>query len=107
MIFAMGRSMAFGNSVAYGLKHIDQKLQNDANALYNTGQQVTGAIGTTVLALMMGSVHRAGNTHAQNVASGSSHAYIMLTVLGIIILLLFHRLLNLRDAKAASTNIDK
>lgn len=97
LVFAIGRSMAFGNSVAYGLKHIDKELQNDANALYNTGQQVSGAVGTTVLALMMNSVHRPGATHAQNVAAGSDVAFIFLVLLGIVIFILFHKLVNLHN----------
>ncbi|WP_125704894.1 MFS transporter [Lacticaseibacillus daqingensis] len=94
LIFAMGRSMAFGNSVAFGLKHLDQSLQNDANALYNTGQQVAGAIGTTVLALMMGMRHEPGWTHAQAVAAGSFWAFVLLIVFGGIIFLLFRRLVH-------------
>lgn len=96
LIFAIGRSMAFGNSVAYGLKHIDKELQNDANALYNTGQQVSGAIGTTVLALMMNSVHHPGASHAQNVAAGSNIAFLFLVFLGIVIFILFRKLVHLK-----------
>ena len=103
LIFAIGRSMAFGNSVAYGLKYINQELQNDANALYNTGQQVAGAIGTTVLALMMGSVHHPGYTRAQNISAGSGWAFILLVILGLIILGFFHRLVNL-DKQIKQTN---
>ncbi len=95
LIFAIGRSMAFSNTVAYGLKHMDKSVQNDANALYNTGQQVFGAVGTTVLALMMGMVHHPGASHASNVAAGSGWAFTLLVVLGLTIFGLFHRLLNL------------
>ncbi|MFT8337272.1 MFS transporter [Schleiferilactobacillus harbinensis] len=94
LIFAIGRSMAFGNSVAYGLKKIAKPLRNDANALYNTGQQVFGAIGTTVLAMMMSSVNRPQLTHGQNAALGSRGAFALLTVLGIINFLLFVKLIH-------------
>ncbi|WP_127849992.1 MFS transporter [Lacticaseibacillus hulanensis] len=102
MIFAIGRSMAFGNSVAYGLKHIPEELQNDANALYNTGQQVTGALGTTVLALLMDSVHKPGFTNGQNVVAGSRIAFILLVIFGIAIGFLFRRLVNLPDDNKVS-----
>ncbi|KRM87413.1 major facilitator superfamily permease [Lacticaseibacillus thailandensis DSM 22698 = JCM 13996] len=95
MIFAIGRSMAFSNTVAYGLKQMDKAVQNDANALYNTGQQVFGAIGTTVLALMMGMVHHSHVSHAANVAAGSRWAFTMLVALGLINWYLYHRLLTL------------
>lgn len=104
LIFAIGRSMAFGNSVAYGLKKIDSKYQNDANALYNTGQQVTGAIGTTVLALMMGSVNRVDYTKAQNVSAGSRWAFILLVFFGIIIFILFRHLVNLKSKSTAKND---
>ncbi|MDN2454343.1 MFS transporter [Lactobacillus sp. UCMA15818] len=97
LIFAVGRSMAFGNSVAYGLEHIDKKFRSDANALYNTGQQVTGAIGTTVLALIMDSVNQTGYTRAQNISAGSTRAFVLLVVFGVIIFYLFHHLLNLKS----------
>lgn len=101
LVFAIGRSMAFGNTVAYGLKHLDKKFRNDANALYNTGQQITGAIGTTVLALLMDSVNRTNYTHAQNISAGSMIAFILLVVFGIIIFALFHHLLNSEYIKSS------
>ncbi|KRN93232.1 MFS transporter [Pediococcus stilesii] len=102
LIFAVGRSMAFGNSVAFGLKHINKDFQNDANALYNTGQQVTGAIGTTVLALLMGSVNRGDYTKAQNISAGSQLAFILLVFFGLIIFMLFYRLLNIKSNQKMS-----
>ncbi|WP_262316397.1 MFS transporter [Lacticaseibacillus parakribbianus] len=92
LVFAIGRSMAFGNAVAFGLKHLEKGLQNDANALYNTGQQVAGAVGTTVLALLMGAVSRPGYTHAQNVAAGSTIAFGLLVAIGLLNAFLFSRL---------------
>jgi MFS family permease len=101
LIFAIGRSMMFSNTVAYGLKLIDKELQNDANALYNTGQQVSGAIGTTVITLMMNSVHTPGATHAQNIATGSGIVFLFLTFLGIVVFILFHKLVNLKGITPA------
>ncbi|WP_225046876.1 MFS transporter [Lacticaseibacillus kribbianus] len=92
LVFAIGRSMAFGNSVAFGLKHLSRELQNDANALYNTGQQVAGAVGTTVLALLMGAVQRPGYSHAQNVAAGSALAFWLLVAIGVVNAFLYARL---------------
>lgn len=84
LIFAIGRSMAFGNSTAYGLKVMAHQYQSDANALYSTGQQVTGSIGTTVLAGMMTAVTVPGLTHAQNVGIGSQLAFGLLLLIGLI-----------------------
>lgn len=95
LVFAIGRSMSFGNSVAYGLQNMPTAMQNDANALYNTGQQVAGAIGTTVLALIANMVHHTNATNAENIAAGSHIAFMGLVLLGFVIILLFHHLLNL------------
>ncbi len=102
MFFAIGRSMAFSNTMAYGLKKMKAKYESDANALYNTGQQVMGAIGTTILALMMSSVNIAGNTRIQNIAAGSKLAFATLLTIGIINMIFYVILF-----KVTSTNDKK
>ncbi len=94
LVFAIGRSMAFSNSVAYGLKQMPKTLQSDANALYNTGQQVSGAMGTTVLALLMTSISRPGWHQAQIISAGSALAFGLLTASGLVIWWLFFKLLH-------------
>ena len=100
LIFAIGRSMAFGNSTAYGLKVMAHQYQSDANALYSTGQQVTGSIGTTVLAGMMTAVTVPGLTHAQNVGIGSQLAFALLLLIGLVNFGFYVRLFKLTKAKA-------
>lgn len=99
LLFSVGDLLCglAGNSVAYGLKRLDPLFRNDANALYNTGQQITGAMGTTVLAILMSSVHRPHFTIAQNVSAGSQLAFYLLISLGVVILGLFYCLLNLHQ----------
>lgn len=94
LVFAIGRSMAFSNSVAFGLKALPKALQPDANALYNMGQQAVGGIGTTVLSLLMTSVKVPGWNHAQNIAAGSARAFGLLVGLGIVIFGLYCVLLR-------------
>ncbi|MFD1485961.1 MFS transporter [Lacticaseibacillus baoqingensis] len=94
LIFAIGRSMAFSNSVAFGLKALAKDLQPDANALYNMGQQAVGGIGTTVLSLLMTGSHHLGWSHAQNIAAGSAWAFWLLVALGGVIFTLYWTLLR-------------
>lgn len=94
LLFAIGRSMAFSNSVAYGLKALPKDLQTDANALYNMGQQAIGGIGTTVLSLLMTAVHHPGWSQAQNAAAGSRLAFLLVGGLGVAIFALYCRLLK-------------
>ena len=84
LIFSIGRSMAFGNTMTYGLKVMNQQLRNDANAVYNTGQQVAASLGTTVMAALMTGVHLTGNTSVQNIGLGSQLAFGLVLVLSMI-----------------------
>ncbi|WP_283680022.1 MFS transporter [Lentilactobacillus sp. Marseille-Q4993] len=96
-VFAAGRSMAFGNSMTYGLKKIDDRVRSDANAIYGTGQQVAGSIGTTISAALMSSISIAGMTHAQNIAVGSQLTIGLFLVLGLINFGLYRKLFRVTD----------
>lgn len=91
-IYAGGRAMAFGNTMTYGLKNFSQQEQNDANALYGTGQQIAGSIGTTVMAVFMTAFNSAGLSMPQNVARGTQMAFVMLTLIGLLNYWLYWRL---------------
>ncbi|TLQ20754.1 multidrug efflux MFS transporter [Lentilactobacillus parafarraginis] len=91
-VFAMGRSMAFGNCMTYGLKVLSGDVRNDANAVYSTGQQVAGSIGTTVMAVLMSSITVPHFSNAQNVAVGSQMAFGIILFVGTINFWLFTKL---------------
>lgn len=91
-VYATGRSMAFGNSMAYGLKHLPKDEQKDANAIYGTGNMLAGSLGTTVIATMMTSVHIYTLSYVQNIVVGSRLAFGMLALLGVVNFFLFRRL---------------
>ncbi|WP_282801752.1 MFS transporter [Secundilactobacillus kimchicus] len=57
LLFSSGRSLAFSNTMTFSLKRLSPQVQADANAVYSTGQQVMGAAGTNVTAVLMSSVH--------------------------------------------------
>ena len=81
------------------MKVIQPDDQSDANALYSTGQQVTGSMGTTVLAGMMTAVTIPGLSHAQNVGIGSQLAFGLLLAIGILNFWLYARLFKLTSTK--------
>ena len=91
-VFAMGRSMAFGNCMTYGLKVLSGDVRNDANAVYSTGQQVAGSIGTTVMAVLMSSITVPHFSNARNVAVGSQMAFGIILFVGTINFWLFTKL---------------
>lgn len=95
-VYATGRSMAFGNSMAYGLKHLSRDEQNDANAIYGTGNMLAGSLGTTIIAAMMTSVHIPSFSHVQNIATGSQLAFAMMALIGVVNFFLFRTLFKKR-----------
>ena len=84
VVFSIGRSMAFSNTLTNGLKEVDMSQRADANAIYNTGQQFAGSIGTTILAALMSSVKVNGMSYAHETAIGSQLAFGLIFVLSIV-----------------------
>jgi EmrB/QacA subfamily drug resistance transporter len=84
VVFSVGRSMAFSNTLTNGLKEVDMSQRADANAIYNTGQQFAGSIGTTILAALMSSVSVSGMSYAHETAIGSQLAFGLIFVLSLI-----------------------
>lgn len=84
IVFSIGRSMAFSNTMTNGLKEVDLSQRADANAIYNTGQQFAGSLGTTILAALMSSVKGGGLSYAAATARGSQLAFGLIALLGII-----------------------
>ncbi|EHO54207.1 transporter, major facilitator family protein [Lentilactobacillus kisonensis DSM 19906 = JCM 15041] len=91
-IYAGGRAMAFGNTMTYGLKNLSQREQNDANALYGTGQQIAGSIGTTVMAVFMTMFKSPHVAASQAVVSGTQLAFTLLAVIGLLNYWLYRQL---------------
>jgi len=84
VVFSVGRSMAFSNTLTNGVKEVDMSQRADANAIYNTGQQFAGSIGTTILAALMSSVSVSGMSYAHETAIGSQLAFGLIFVLSLI-----------------------
>lgn len=84
VLFSIGRSMAFSNTLTNGLKEVALTQRADANAIYNTGQQFAGSLGTTILAALMSSVKTPGLSNAQQTARGSQLAFGLILVLSIL-----------------------
>jgi len=84
ILFSIGRSMAFSNTLTNGLKEVDISQRADANAIYNTGQQFAGSLGTTILAALMSSVKVSGMSYAHETAIGSQLAFGLIFILSIL-----------------------
>lgn len=84
IVFSIGRSMAFSNTMTNGLKEVAMDQRADANAIYNTGQQFAGSLGTTILAALMSSVKGGGLSYAHATAIGSQLAFGLILILGMV-----------------------
>ena len=84
IVYSIGRSMAFSNTMTNGLKEVTIEQRADANAIYNTGQQFAGSLGTTILAALMSSVKGGGLSYAHATALGSQLAFGLILVLSIV-----------------------
>lgn len=91
-IFALGRSMAFGNTMAFGLKKMKPLMAPDANALYSTGQQIAGSLGTNITAIIVSNIHVKSLSLAENTAIGSQLVCGLIAIIGIINFICFFKL---------------
>ncbi|WAE45179.1 MFS transporter [Levilactobacillus brevis] len=89
IVFSIGRSMAFSNTMTNGLKEVTIQQRADANAIYNTGQQFAGSLGTTILAALMSSVKNGQMSYAHETAVGSQLAFGLILVLGLLNFILY------------------
>ena len=60
IVYMCGFTMSFANTMTAGLANIPPTLHADGNAMFNTLQQLGGAVGTTVMALCL-SIAQAGH----------------------------------------------
>lgn len=88
LMFTIGRSMLFGNSMANGLRQLPAEMRADGNAMFNTAQQIAGALGTTVMSLFMTTGSGAPDTVAY---FGSVKAWMFLMCLGLVNFFFLHK----------------
>lgn len=53
-IYMVGFSMCFANTMTCGMTPVHPEFKADGNALFNTFQQLSGAVGTTVMSVCLG-----------------------------------------------------
>lgn len=88
LIFAVGVTMSFANTMTYALTIIGPKYEADANAVFNTLQQFGGSIGTVLASSFLAS--GTGNSASAVMQSGTQHAFMFFGVLIFINFFLYH-----------------
>lgn len=87
VIFTMGQGFTSGNIMVSGLSRLPQNRRSDGNAIFNTLQQLAGAIGTAIIATVV-SMPQADFPQdlAKATAKGSENACLLLCVLAVVLL---------------------
>jgi len=88
VIFAIGMTMSFNNTMTYALTIVGPEYETDANAIFNTLQQFAGSIGTAIASSFLAS--GSGTSAAMIMKSGTQHAFMFVCVLILINFVLYH-----------------
>lgn len=92
-ILMLGHRLAFSNTMAEALKLQFNDLRADATAVCQTGQQLAGSIGTTILAAIIAIWQKQNHgTYALRTAQGSTAAFTFTLIMGLIILVSYFAL---------------
>ncbi len=90
LLYMGGMGMAMGDVMADALKQLPKEKVTQGNAILNTVQQFAGATGTSITsAIVAFSQRAAGSKAALPTMIGTRHAYLFLTILCLLILILF------------------
>lgn len=88
LIFAIGVTMSFANTMTYALTITGPEKEADANAIFNTLQQFGGSIGTVIASSFLAS--GTGHNAAAVMQSGTQHVFMFFGVLIFINFFLYH-----------------
>ena len=80
-VFAFGQSLTIGNTMTTALAQLPEQTKSDGNAVINTLQQLAGAMGTSVVTLVVGAAQEGASDMAAATMLGTREAYLMLAIL--------------------------
>lgn len=85
IFFALGQGFLVGNTMTNGLKQLPEKLSVDGNAVFNTLQQLAGAIGTSIITTIVATAQaKIPNDLARATMLGSRNAFFLLCSLAFV-----------------------
>ncbi len=88
VIYMIGFSFVFNNSLTYALQKLPLKLISDGNAVFNTLQQYAGSLGTSVASALL--ANGIGTDGKQSNYTGSRHIFILNFIsCAIVVILIF------------------
>jgi hypothetical protein len=96
-VYMLSLGLSFGNLMTEGLSYLSGLTKSDGNAIMTTVQQISGAIGTAIVAAIVALGQAAPHvSRAVGTANGAQHALLFVVVLLLIALILLVRVLFFR-----------
>ncbi|KGB51099.1 hypothetical protein LH61_06390 [Leuconostoc mesenteroides P45] len=89
ILFTLGRVLAFGTTNTTAVAHLSNKERSDGSAMFQTAQQFAGALGTTVVALIVGS--------NKDIKVGMNHTLLLFVILSLIILVMYRIMFKTKE----------
>ena len=82
VVFMIGNGLCYSNMMTMGMNQLAKEAYSDGNTIYNTLQQFSGAIATTIVAVILGFFQTIPNTSiVQGTVSGSIVSVLTLSLL--------------------------
>ena len=78
IFYALGQSSMVGNTMTISLKALPKETKADGNAVINTLQQLSGAVGTSVVTALVNAAQTGAGDQALATMAGSRAAYVLL-----------------------------
>ncbi|WP_044470024.1 MDR family MFS transporter [Mannheimia massilioguelmaensis] len=88
IVFTVGQGLAIGNSMSFSLSQLNHEQSADGNAIINTLQQLSGAVGTSVAASLIAVEQTTSSSFAETTLQGSQNAFWLLAILAMVALVL-------------------
>lgn len=81
MVFTLGQGLMAGNTMTTGLGMLAPERKPDGNAVITTLQQLSGAMGTSVVTMVVNAAQASSTDLAAATLAGSREAYMLLSVI--------------------------
>lgn len=84
VLFALGQGLSVGTMMTNGLSKLPMQLRSDGNAIITTMQQLSGAVGTSVVTTIVNSFQEGSADVAVSTTAGTRVAYVLLVVVMVV-----------------------
>lgn len=84
IIFTIGQGFVAGNILTYGMSRLPEDLRSDGNAVFNTAQQLAGAIGTSIAAAIVASAQEGSEGFTAGTLTGTQQTFYLLILLALL-----------------------